>query len=188
MTKLIALIGAARVGKDTACRLLGGYRLAFADELKRDLCSIVLDRYGIMMTNMTPQEKEIIRSLLVAHGMVGRTVRTVRADMWIEPLLERLEAVQEAMGAGLIPVNPICITDCRFMNEAKTLLKKGASLVYITRPGYEETNEEERRSLGEILRAAQTGEIPLTMVANTGSLIEFRDRLLLAAEMGEADK
>ena len=175
--RLIALIGADQRGKDTACRLLGGYRLAFADELKRDLAPVILDRYGISLSAMTPREKEIIRPLLVAHGMVARVVR---ADMWIEPLLDRLDAVQGAMNAGHVPVNPICITDCRFRNEAIALLKRGARLVYITRLGCEAANEEERQSLAEIRELAEGGEIPLTMVANTGSLVECRDRLLLA--------
>ena len=179
---LIGLTGFARVGKDTACRLLHGRRLAFADALKEDLFKIVWLRYGFDPHALTEEQKEIVRPLYVAHGRVGRAVDPA---MWIAPILrcidflrrcspplphEEKNSVQRGEG------RPIVVCDVRYANEARALLDIGARIVYIDRPGYGPANEEEERSFAEMREDTELWRHVL-VIHNDGTLEELGQRL-----------
>ena len=197
--KLIGFAGYARTGKDTACELLGGRRIAFADALKDDLADIVERRYGLDPSALTPEQKEIIRPLYVAHGMIGRAIDPT---MWISPALRFIDFLrrcspQTAFGTwGALaprgdgdgghgnddaPVKvgegrPICVVDVRYPNEVRALLDVGARIIYIERPGYGPANEEESRSFYDI-RNDQTLWSNVQTVVNDGTKEAFRTAL-----------
>ena len=81
MLKIIGICGYARSGKDEAAKALietGWTRLAFADELKLELCRT----FG-MSKEFLEQNKEAWRPLLVEWGR-GR--RRIYPAYWIEKL------------------------------------------------------------------------------------------------------
>lgn len=182
MTKprLLGLAGVSRAGKDLACRLLGGHRLAFADALKADLAPIIRDRYGFDPLNLTPEQKEILRPLFVAHGACARAVDP---DIWIRPVEERIRNIFDAISAGHSFAEPLCITDCRYLNEVRAVLKLGGMVLHICRPGMEPANEEEEKSFAAIYRAYAAGEFGRLYrhVDNDGDLPTFAARLKEAA-------
>ena len=181
--KIIGFAGYARTGKDTACELLGGRRIAFADALKDDLADLVERRYGLDPTTLTPEQKEIIRPLYVAHGMIGRAIDPT---MWISPVLRCIDFLrrcspQAIFGTWGAPVKmgegrPICVVDVRYPNEVRALLDVGARIIYIERPGYGPANEEESRSFYDI-RNDQTLWLNVQTVVNDGTKEVFRAAL-----------
>lgn len=142
MAPYIALLGAARSGKDTvASRLVSehGYkRLAFADPLK-DLALSVNP-----LVETAPGETPVRLSYLVGeHGWdnaktvypevrrilqtLGQGARSVDPDVWIRALItEALEVVSSGRS--------IVITDVRYLNEADFLARCGFLLVRVYRP------------------------------------------------------
>ena len=185
--KLIGFAGAARTGKDTACRLIGGYRLAFADALKNDLIGIVRDRYGWNPGALTSEQKEIVRPLYVAHGAVGRAVDP---DMWIRPVVQCIEALQ---GRGFTPepiADALCITDLRYRNEAEAVLKLGGIVIYLRRPGFLPINDEEEKSLSDMLIWAYSGKLGgrFKVVENDSDLPTLAARVREAASLESSDE
>lgn len=174
--RLLGLAGFSRTGKDTACRLLGGHRIAFADALKEDLAPIIRDRYGFSPSNLTPEQKEILRPLFVAHGACARAVDP---DIWIRPVEERIRHVQDMMEQGVLPLAPICVTDLRYLNEARAILRLGGIVLHIMRPDHGPANEEERRSFAQIEERRREGDFAGKMitVVNDGDLALFAKRL-----------
>ena len=188
---LIGLTGFARVGKDTACRLLHGRRLAFADALKEDLSEIVRLRYGFDPHALTAEQKEIVRPLYVAHGMVGRAVDPA---MWIAPVLRCIDFLRRCLpplpheegnavqrGKG----RPIVVCDVRYANEARALLDIGARIVYIDRPGYGPANDEERASFDEMMSDPALWK-QIQPVINDGTEADLGRKLRVA--LGHSDE
>lgn len=142
MPRNIALLGAARSGKDTvASRLVSehGYqRLAFADPLKdmalavnpliptipgeahSRLVDLVNEVGWDNAKTVYPEVRRILQTL-------GQGVRDVDPDTWIRALLPM--AYVFAL-CGL----PIVVTDVRYRNEADTLKRAKFTLIRVTRP------------------------------------------------------
>lgn len=142
MYKLIAISGNRCVGKDTLYNSLKSLnnnfkRYAFADTLKRDLKSLIYDQFGIDIFNVTSEEKEFIRPILISYGSVWRE-RDI--DHWCKTVCN----VIKNEPVNIIPV----ITDLRFENELVLLRKEfGATLfhIHIERAnGIEPTAEEQK--------------------------------------------
>lgn len=146
--KLIGLTGFARTGKDTfqsrSSILLKkmnsnfiSHRFAFADALKQECDSFLLQNIGISsFTEYTP-DKEIIRPFLVTYGTHLR--RKMDQNCWIkkvEPLIEKIISNESRQ-------NFIFITDVRFNNEAEWIKSKGGHLINICRQGFGPANIEE---------------------------------------------
>lgn len=83
MISLITLMGVAGSGKDTLCQLLikkfnekgiAAQRLALADALKTEISPLLEKEFSIDAFTGDPQEKDIIRPLLVAYGYAKRRV------------------------------------------------------------------------------------------------------------------
>ena len=93
MNKLIGLTGFARSGKDTfyirAANYLANtdnlaFRFAFADVLKRECDPLLMLNAGISAFTSNPEEKELIRPLLVAYGTGIR--RKLDSNCWINKI------------------------------------------------------------------------------------------------------
>jgi hypothetical protein len=135
----IALIGRARVGKDTAAAFLAdqyGYTpMAFADPLRdiaADLDPLVdPDEHGMRYTDALravgydaakarfPEVRQVLQRLGVAvRDHVG-------PDVWVDALDRRVDALPAE--------TPVVVTDVRFPNEAERLAALGFTLVRLTR-------------------------------------------------------
>ena len=141
---IIGLCGHARSGKDTFCELaksflskkkVGAARAAFADQLKRDLDSLCRNKVGCSAFTDDPEEKKLIRPLLVAYGT--DVIRKIDENWWIDKLEVNLSLYQEY---GLIPI----VTDVRYPNELEWVKKHNGVNIYITRKGIGAANREEK--------------------------------------------
>ena len=122
-TLLIGLGSKARIGKDYASQELAKHfdleRIAFADELKKDLAGIMsksnIDYWEI---EKEPALKETVRPLLVAYGQV---MRKFNEDIWVDRAIKNKEFRHQVT----------LITDVRFPNEAKRLKELGGFYIEI---------------------------------------------------------
>jgi hypothetical protein len=78
---VIGLSGVARAGKDLFCDMLlhslntRGYkaeRFALADRLKSDINPFLIEHTGVNLFRCEPEDKEVVRPLLVEYGAVKR--------------------------------------------------------------------------------------------------------------------
>jgi len=172
---IIGLTGNARVGKDTAARGLTGWiRRAFADELKREVAAFALSAYKIMALNCTPEQKELIRWLMVGHG---RTMRAIDPQYWIGHVEASMQMVDNAPLVGkmcsLVPIKAnFVVTDVRYRNEAEWVESKGGRTIMIVRHGYGPANETEAQSIGELIAS---GLVSAT-IDNDGTIEELHEK------------
>lgn len=147
---IIGLSGYARSGKDTAAEALvaaGWKRVAFADTLREfllklnpfvrgniedncvafDRLSWVIDQYGWDGYKESRYGNDI-RALLQRLGTeCGREL--ISDTIWIDAALGKSE------------FNNVCITDCRFPNEAQAIKDRGGMVIRIERPGVGPAND-----------------------------------------------
>ena len=120
--------------------------LSIANNLKQEISWVSRELYGINSSNCTREEKDTIRPLLVAHGVIKRELSNGRH--WVEMLNKELA-----------PDKINIITDIRFNKYEKDevyWLKKEINGVLIHLSRYDEikgkrvffspANEEERRN------------------------------------------
>ena len=126
--KIIALAGNARVGKDTFAQhimdefIANGYRCerrAFADPIKQELDSFLIDKYGISAWTEDPAEKRIIRPELIRHG---EEAKQFDPNKWIRLTL-----------TGLEDSTIYVVTDVRFLAEVDEVKKHNGYLAYLFR-------------------------------------------------------
>jgi len=144
---IIGLAGHARSGKDTFCEItkrflskkkVGAARVAFADQLKRDLDDLCRNKIGCSAFTEKPEEKKLIRPLLVTYGT--EVIRKMDENWWIEKLEHNLPLYFEQ---DIIPV----VTDVRYPNEMEWIQKKhNGVLIYINRKGIGPANTDEREN------------------------------------------
>lgn len=131
--KLVAFVGKARAGKDTAAshlRLEHGFaRLAFADPLKRAAREMFGLSHGqtwgddlkevvIPLWNMTPRRMFQLLGTEASKPFFGE-------DIWIKRLAMHHEAIKDT--------DDVVITDCRFDSEADWVRANGGVIVEIRR-------------------------------------------------------
>lgn len=134
---MIGITGVARSGKDTFYSILSKYlenkglksqRLAFADNLKKELRPFVKDNFKIDLNNCTPEEKEIVRPLMVAYGKCRRS--QTQGQYWVSLLDEDVKKLQKE---NIIPI----ITDVRYIeykgDEYSWLKKHNGILIHLSR-------------------------------------------------------
>lgn len=142
-TRLLGFSGYARAGKDTAVQVLrteGYHRVAFADLMRTFL--------------------ERLNPIVAESGRVGRPVRitdVIERFGWdgykesiygteMRQLMQRLgtECGRQLLGDNiwvdsaldnLDPDNYYAVADCRFVNEADAIRKRGGKVIRIERPG-----------------------------------------------------
>jgi len=140
---VIGFCGYARSGKDTAAGFLieqNWRRLAFADNLKADLCKLL----GITLEELD-EKKAALRPLMVEYG---RAARALNPDVWVRRLAVQVQRLavqmQFEVGAG---AQGIVITDVRYPNEAEWVRSLCGITVKVTREGLEPANREEAESV-----------------------------------------
>lgn len=134
--KVIGLSGVARSGKDSFYKYLAvtasSYnksiiRVAFADQLKKDLADFIYDRAGISVFTNNTKEKEIIRPILVAYGQMMRNL--TKGAYWVDKINELIESTLLKD-----PSVSVCITDVRFPNEVEFVQgKHNGYVVHLSR-------------------------------------------------------
>ena len=142
---IVGISGFAQTGKDTlfilAHEILGKKdikisRAAFADGVKQDLHQLLVKKAGISAFTNDPEEKALIRPLLVEYGT--GLMRKLDSQYWIRRM-ERSIELGKSIGAKVF------ITDLRYANELEWLKSKGGKLIHITKTGAVPANEEEKR-------------------------------------------
>lgn len=100
--KVIGLGGAARSGKDTFASILAYKlqqagksvkRVAFADPLKSQVDEFILKNLGISAFTTVPEEKTLIRPMLVWYGDVQR--RRTAGRYWVDLAKKNIEQSSE---------------------------------------------------------------------------------------------
>lgn len=135
--KMIGLTGVARSGKDTFYSILKKYleekgiksqRLAFADALKNELYEFTKDNFKIDLLNCTPEDKEIVRPLMVAYGKCRRS--QTEGKYWTSTIEPKVNAL---IVDNKIPI----ITDVRYIeykdDEYSWLKSHNGLLIHISR-------------------------------------------------------
>ena len=145
---IIGISGCARSGKDLFFKLLSNNlnpkfnlkRFAFADELKNDLSCLLKQNFNIDPLNPTPEEKELIRPLLVCYGT--DIARKINENYWIQKIQPKI--IENLK----IKNNIAVLTDVRYVNEqlfVKNNFKKSIN-INIEREGFKPINKEEERN------------------------------------------
>lgn len=155
MMKVIALSGTRCVGKDAFFSALSSInkfcvRFAFADSLKNDLKSLVSDQFNIDIFNPTPEEKELIRPILISYGC---TWRKIDINHWVKITIDDIYK-QYYSNPSILPV----IVDLRFQNELDLLKNAfGDDLIHIniSRINCIEPTDEEEKHYRQISSNAQ---------------------------------
>jgi hypothetical protein len=127
---IIAFCGDIGAGKDTACnglRLLNYKQLAFADPL-RQVAATVFGLSQAEMIDRTLKEQPLNRWPFMSPRAILQKVgtecfRDQFPGVWIEALLRHIT-----------PGEKVCISDCRFVDEAAAIQEIGGILVRIDNP------------------------------------------------------
>jgi len=132
MNKIIGICGFARSGKDSFANFLHSCfpqtikKASLAYELKKDLDSFLISKIGISAFTEEPEQKEIIRPLLISWG-TDVIRNNFSKTYWIEKIDKK---VVENFNSGFITVIP----DVLFKNEIEWVKQNGIS-IYIQRQG-----------------------------------------------------
>lgn len=162
---IIGLCGYAQVGKDTAAAGLENFtRLAFADALKREVQTMLVEA-GMPVDLTDDAAKVEWRPLLV---LWGRKRREQDPAYWIKRLIVRAAFLKLSLRG-----DDIVLTDVRYLNEAQWVVDHGGRGVYIDRPGFGPANEEEGRSIPEVLNSG----LPISVLSNDGTVHQLRQAL-----------
>jgi hypothetical protein len=143
---IIGLTGLARCGKDTFCNYARKYlkshnyetqRLAFADELKKDVDAFLIEKLGISAFTEVTSEKEIIRPMLTTWGT---DIMRKKDDLhWVKKVEE---VIDENKKNNIVSI----VTDIRFPNEIEYIHKIGGKVVHLTMTGNKPANEYEKKN------------------------------------------
>ena len=140
---IIGLSGLARCGKDSFFNFskelfdeksIKCKRLAFADELKKELDSFLKESFGISSFSESTQEKEIIRPIMVSYGMAKRELSN--GLYWISKIEKELKVLEDECEYYFV-------TDVRFPNEIQKIKDMNGISIHITRDSNLPPNEEE---------------------------------------------
>lgn len=163
---VIGVAGVATAGKDTFFALFQEYlgrhgfhvkRFALADKLKDEIDPFLFDKFGISAWTKNPEEKKLIRPMLVSYGGIRRKMSM--GKYWTESITPD---IQRALEDGIIPV----VTDIRYaeytQDEIFWVKNLGGKLAYISRymlkdgqkHFVEPPNEDERRNDPRLREAA----------------------------------
>jgi hypothetical protein len=129
--KVIGIGGYAKSGKDTFVSIAKNilqrngykpYRVAFADTLKREVVDMLKNNsFTIDMSNLTPEEKETIRPLLVWWGCQRRR-ESPDGLYWIAEVNYNIDKKVDIcckMDGDPTDKLVFLVSDCRFVNECE---------------------------------------------------------------------
>ena len=143
---IIGLTGLARCGKDTFCNYAVKYlndlgyktkRLAFADELKKDVDYFLIDKLGISAFTENTEEKEIIRPMLTTWGT--EIMRKQDDLVWVKKVEKQ---IIENKKNNIVSI----VTDIRFTNEIDYIRKMGGKIIHLTMIGNKPANDYEKQN------------------------------------------
>ena len=176
---LIAMVGRAKSGKDTAYELIKELypefeRIAFADKLKQ----MTADTLEIPVENLAT-EKEKYRPYVI---FAGNIFRQYNKEFWVDQLLFENEVTYKSL-----PTHTV-VTDVRFENEIRGLKQfcdyKGYNFVLLTIRCTKETllsrgyNESIYDHYSEnLIDRITTDKYRFAQVPNNGSLEQFKNAL-----------
>ncbi len=132
MKNVIGLGGIAQSGKDFFFTNLkkttkrNVIRFAIADELKKELFSLIKNTYNVDIFNCSAEDKEKIRPMLLSHGKIRRNESKGRH--WINKISEKVK------DAAKDERNIVVITDIRydeFANDEVDWVKKELSGFFV---------------------------------------------------------
>lgn len=134
---MIGITGVARCGKDTFYSILKKYleekniksqRLAFADDLKKELNDFVKEKFKIDLFKCEGQDKELVRPLMVAYGKCRRA--QTEGKYWTSQLDSKIKELSQK---NIIPI----ITDVRYIeykdDEYSWLKSHNGILIHLSR-------------------------------------------------------
>jgi len=137
MIKLIGVAGNSCSGKDSFFKALNLLcpenqarfnRVAFADILKSELEELCWREFHIHTTTQDPKEKELIRPLLVAYGVIKREL--YQGTYWISKITPSVKNILARGGR-------VCVTDVRFNyfpeDELKWVKSLGGIVIFLER-------------------------------------------------------
>ena len=117
-------------------------RAGFADAVKADVHQLLVKNVGISAYTSVPEEKEIIRGLLVEYGT--NIKRKLNPNCWIERMKPNLDLASHLKST-------LMITDVRYENEVDWVESNGGVCIYIEKEGCNPINSEEEAN-DEMLR------------------------------------
>lgn len=172
---IIGIAGYARTGKDTFGSILikelknvglSAKKLSLAFELKSDLDSFLIQKFGISAFTEDPKEKNFIRPLLICYGT--DLMRKKNPEYWIKKLQKTIDINNNH---GIISV----VCDIRFLNEASWLKQNGGILAHLKRDGIVPADKNEERN-DDLLR--EVSEFPIDWKFYTEDQIIERDNIV----------
>ena len=130
MKMIVGISGNRCVGKDSFYTMLSklhpttAKRYAFADALKQDLFLLIHEQFDMNIFNVSGEDKEIIRPILIGYGNAWRMVDI---DHWVKISIKHIESELE-LDPTILPV----VVDIRYKNELEYLrYKYGDDLIHI---------------------------------------------------------
>jgi len=104
-------------------------RYSLADQLKKDLNPFFIQKFGIDIFNCTPQEKELVRPLMVSYGKVWRNKSN--GTHWTSFLLKQIK--EDSSKEKIVPI----VTDIRYSefanDELQWIRQNDGFLIHIKR-------------------------------------------------------
>lgn len=154
--KFIGLGTTKMCGKDTLCKLLQEInpnikRVALADSLKSILEPLSWRVFNKSIPNLTPDEKEQIRPVMIEFG---RMARNKNIDFWCREMLEQIE-IYDSLAEYKNAI--YCCCDLRYLNEYhyfKNIYGDSMLFVNIERDGAPEPTDEEKIHSPEVAKMA----------------------------------
>lgn len=128
---LIGIAGAARAGKDTLATAIkyvlpNTKSMSFAWAVKEEADKRCLYEHGISAFTENPEEKKVIRDILIAVGHGGRQTDP---NVWVNKLSNKIDAT--------LPTSHVVITDVRYKNESEMIRSKGGIVIFLHRNAQE---------------------------------------------------
>lgn len=161
---IIGISGVATAGKDTLYKLLEKKllnkniitkRIALADQLKIDLEPFIKNYIGIDILNASPEEKKMVRGLMVVYGKIKRA--QTQGRHWTSIAQKQID---ECLNNKIVPI----ITDIRYSEYKEDELfwlkeRNKGFLIHVTRINSDglvipPANLEERKNNPLIKRSA----------------------------------
>jgi len=144
-SNIIGISGFARTGKDALASILqkilsqGGFPTkitSFAYALKEEVDPFLKSKLNISAFTEDPEEKEIVRPLLVCWGT--EIIRNqIDMSYWVNKISKTCKENQEKGVKTIIP-------DVRFDNEVEWIHQQGGTTIYIEREGVKPINNDEK--------------------------------------------
>ena len=145
---IIGFSGYARAGKDTCadiiCRTHRNYcKISFAEELKSE-CNAMMATVGRDINFYFEDDKIRHRDFLVFWGKYCR--EHFGTGYWVAQLERSMDSLRRCNGT-----ESFVVSDVRYPNEVEWIRANGGVVIYVRRPGTGAANDEEERTIGEIL-------------------------------------